>query len=70
MTIPSEQLSSLNKSRKFLVWLLTDYNSRTRVNEVRSMASECLRHFPGSYKVHEIMRPLVDKFNKEIEECG
>ncbi len=66
MTIPAEHKTSLTNTRDFLSWLLTDYNSKTKVSEVRERAYRCMRHFPFPYNVDIMLDPIIKKWEDEL----
>lgn len=60
MTMPFERKAALKKTSEFLEWLVTEYNSKTKVSEVRDRARSCLRHYP--WDSH------IDKYFEEEDE--
>jgi hypothetical protein len=54
MTLPDERLSSLKRTRKFLISLLNPSETPRVPKNIRGQASACLKHFPYEYQLDEL----------------
>jgi len=64
MTMPSEELRALSKTRSFLRWILVEARAKDlRIKDLRERASSCLRHYP-----YEIT--LLEKWSDKVCEHG
>jgi hypothetical protein len=61
MTIPDEERVALFRTRELLEWLLSEYNSRTTVTEVREKARSCYRHYPFSHRIETYFEDKNDQ---------
>jgi hypothetical protein len=67
MTLPSEQLYALNRTRDLLRSLLT--GPRMPMIALRSEASSCLRHYPGQYTLEQRWAEDVCEHGKDRQFC-
>jgi len=69
MTIPSEEMWALKRTRKFLSELITMKLTDIRKNpkELKRQASSCIRHFPWDMTVEEIWKERIGDFNETIK---
>jgi len=67
MTIPAEELSALRRTRRFLTWILCEYNSKTTVSEVRKMAIDCVRHFPMDHNLDATWNKRIKAWESELD---
>ena len=55
MTLPFEEKRAVNYTREFLYDLLIPSKTPRVPKEIRDRARSLLRHYPGEYRVEEIM---------------
>ena len=60
MTMPDEELWALQRTNKFFEWIAMEYNSKTKVSEVRERARACWRHYPWDTTLAEMWKPRID----------
>ncbi len=53
MTLPHEEHAALNSTREFMRELLIGERWKRLPREVRVMARQCLRHYPGEWRTRE-----------------
>jgi hypothetical protein len=76
MTLPEEWFYSIQNTRKFLVDLLDRTQTPKVPKDIRSIASDCLKHFPYDFEIKELHKMyevshknknvIIDETNKEL----
>lgn len=59
MTMPDERRHAVNRTREFLIELLSDESAPKKVREE---ASRCLKHYPGQYYMDLAKEQAPDLF--------
>ena len=64
MTLPDEELKSLQTAREFLLSLLDAKQTPKVPMAIRQFAKDILKHYPQPYRVKAVWEPLIAKQEK------
>ncbi len=62
VTLPDERLRAVYYAKIFLRDLLDPKKTPKVPKEIRTRASDCLRHFPANYELEKLPKALPDTF--------
>ena len=66
MTIPIEELHSMDNTRQFLRDLLSPQVTPKVPRVIRDRASSCLKHYPWKATVEKLWEKRITKYDNEI----